>query len=909
MIRTLKFRETERINTDRVRNIVPATSTEMTQTFEMTQAFNDREAERTNTNRVRYGRLRWGAGMPTLCIALGTLCLALLLAAAAEGGDDTNDRFIESLLDRGLVQTAENEALRRLSEPGLSPVDRVRWSLRLAQAYMRHAGETTGQDRQELAQRAEQTLAQLRMASPPLPRQAEILAIQASLKAEHARSLAWEWQFGDNGEPARDIAVAKLQSAIDELKVARSQLQAAAPRPAAAASAELTAVDLRRLDRDLEHELAQTLIRLAELTPAGPDRDPLLSTADQLLQPLANGWTGDTRTWEARLLRVRTARLRGELDLAASQVRAALESRPETWLVDRLVAEQVRVQIDAGRLDVALETLLKQSRERHGLTGELQSLQVDALLAAARLADQKREAATATELRTQAESIAIAMPGNWGSAARLRNTRELEVGRLGPQVAQVVQAARAAYQSGDVAGATQLFGQASSLAIKEGRNAAADELDYTRGSLLVSKEQFAAAADVLEQLLTRSPQALSARDADLLRAYAVGKLAQETKDPALSQRYVTLLTQHRERYAGSPSAAEASWMQATFEEARRKWSQALGLYLSMATDPNRGPEAQQRCAILYAEILTELRRQGQDLNAWEDRAVKDLTTFVRSYPMTPAELTLIQADVTLRLVGIVLGHREHLYAEATRLLKLVPLAVAYRRRQAEQSQAPLADAWQQIGHNASQLMIVSLAGQGLLDQAREQFRQLSLTDPGELLSLLEGLSKLTADIPADQRQQLAELQLDAAREMQIRRNELSPAQQQQLDAAVAEAYLASGNVLNAVTFYDKLLEQKPQDRERLQTAAGLHQQIGDAAHLQTARKYWQRLEGLSPKGTPDWFESRLHTAECLAAQGEGETARKLVQVTRLVYPDLGGPALQAAFGRVEDRIGQRANQP
>lgn len=832
----------------------------------------------------------------------------LAIVAASIGSKlsqaDTTDDFNRGLLDRGLVQVAEHEALRRLDDPLLTPVERVAWSLRLARSHLRHAGLVVGEERESLARRAEKTLADLLAAQPPLPRPEAVRTEQALLGAEHAELLAWEAQYGPGGVTPQQTALAQLEAAVAQLRAAATQLDAdlkiAARRtPAQLAAGEMSAGEVRQMQRDVEHRLASTLVSWIELTPEDADRSPAITEANQRLQALADGWIGDQRTWDARLLRAKLARLRGDTAAAAGQIRSALDDLPARWLADRFTAELVRGQLADGRVDTALETLLQQSRLPGGINDELRYQQVDALLAAKRIAQQRAAADVAAQLQSQAESLAAAMREGWGTAARLRIDREQADSRYGPKLARLVQDARGAYQAGQRDAAAAMFLQAADLAVATSQPAAADELDYTRGSILVSGEEYAEAVRTFDRLLVRSPQGNQSRDADLLRAYCLGRLYSAAPSDALATQYAAALLQHRQRYAGTPSAAEATAMLAAFEEARQQWESALALYLELCQSPEHGAAARQRVAALYEYVLDKARQSGAPVHTWEDRAVADLSAFVRQLPQLPEQLTEEQSDLILSLVRIVLGHRTHPYVDAERLLTPVTQAAELQRHAAESDGREPPPEWLQLAHTAAQLRIVALAGQGRLDEARAQFNTLALTEPDALLSLLQGLSALSSGIPAEHRQELAQLQLETAQQLRLQQPNFSAAEQQGLDAAVADAYLAAGNDLNAAGFFDKLLAQSPRDRTRLRTAAELHQRLGEPANFQKAKTYWQRLESLESKGSGAWLTARLHIAECAVRLGQKEEARKLIALTRLVYPELGGADLQARFAAVE----------
>jgi hypothetical protein len=819
-----------------------------------------------------------------------------------EAAADPTDEFVRGLLDRGLVQVAEHEALRQLNDPLLKPVGRVEWSIRLAQSYLRHAAQVGGDDRESLAGRAEAVLTEVLAVQPPLPRREAVQVQLALVRAERADWQAEEVVANSLGEPKRGAAVTALGAAIKMLRDTQGQLDptAAARRTAEQlAAGELHSGEVRRLQREIERQLAGSLVSLVELLPEGDQRAAAVREADGRLQDLADGWVGDLNTWEARLLRVRLARLQGEHDRAVSLVTGALKDQPARWLADQFVAEQARSQLAAGQIDVALQTLLAHGRSAGVLGDELRAVQIEALLAARRLAEQRGDQTTANDLWNQAEVIARNLPGAWGSQAQGQLDRAKEAARYGAAVAQLVQSARGAYQAGDVEGSLALFQQAAERAVTDGQPLAADELEYTRGSMLIAAERFRDAADVLARLIARSPYGPKTQDADLLRAYAVGRLYSAGPAPDLERDYVASLTQHREKYTGTPSAGEATWMLAAFNEAQQQWTQALTLYSTLVEDAARGPAARARVAALYEQILATLRGQAQPVDEWEDRAAQDIAAFVRRQPAAVSEWTAADADMSLRLVRLVLEHREHLYTEADKLLTPVQQAGELQRRAAERDGRPLDPEWARVLQTAAQWRMISLAGQGRIDDARRVFQELSAADPASLLRLLKGLSSLAAVIPAEHRAELAHLQLDAAQQLRLQQPDLSPADKHDLDAAIADAYLAAGNILNALPFYERLLQENPRHRDRLRTVAELRMQLGDPDSLQRAKGYWQRVEKLEQRGSPAWLEARLQVADCAVRLGEKADARKLVALTRLVYPQLGGPELKSRFEAVE----------
>lgn len=835
------------------------------------------------------------------------LAVGLLLASLAASADEPTDRYWEALLERGLVQVAENEALRRLEDPFLKPVERVEWTIRLARAFVRHAQFVSGADREALAARGRGLLTELAAVVPPLPRQEAISAHLTLLDAELAELKRWEWEVSGPDERLQAAAAQALQEAVDRLRESSAKLteqaRAAARRtPVQLADGELTAAEVKRLLREVEFRLAATLVSLGEATAPGASDSALLREADQRLQEFAKGWIGDVYTWEGRLLRARVARLRGDPAQAASLVQAALKDQPAAWLTDRFTAELVRSQLAGGQIDVALTSLLTHGRARGRLSEELIDLQVEALLRARRVALERQDAATADELWQRAEAWTQQLSGGKAARTRARLQQEVEAARYGADIAAVLHAARAAYQAGEIDRACEQFEVAARQALERQQTLAADEFDYTRGSILLHAERYDEAQRVLVELVRRSPQGPHTQDADLLRAYALGRLYAAEGTRTRREQYAAALQQHRQRYAGAPSAAEAAWMLANLEEGRQQWTAALPLYLELAEDPVRGESAQQRAAILFEQILDRLRAIGQPHDSWEDQAVEELAAFVRKYPAAPAEWSAGQTEICLRLARILLAHREHPYSEADKFLTAVQQAGEARRRQAIRDEMPLAEEWSRLLHLAAQLRVVSLAGQGRIDEARQLFDSLAVADPSALLGLLQGLTRLAEQIPEERRIPLAHLQLETARRLREQRTELTDQQRRVLDECLADAYLAAGNVVDAVAIYETLLRSAPADLSRTRLIAGLLERDGTPHGLTKARSYWRQIERAERPGTPGWFEARLRLAECALRGGDLDEARKLIAVTRLAYPELGGSELKARFDQLDARL-------
>ena len=96
-----------------------------------------------------------------------------------------------------------------------------------------------------------------------------------------------------------------------------------------------------------------------------------------------------------------------------------------------------------------------------------------------------------------------------------------------------------------------------------------------------------------------------------------------------------------------------------------------------------------------------------------------------------------------------------------------------------------------------------------------------------------------------------------------------------------------------------LLQKFPRDRELLLAYAGLLAQCGSAQCLTQAVTVWRKLESLHEPGSRDWFPVRYALCKSLLAAGQPAEARKLLQVTRLVFPKPENETLQKQFADLE----------
>src|SRR5262249_53009869 len=132
--------------------------------------------------------------------------------------------------------------------------------------------------------------------------------------------------------------------------------------------------------------------------------------------------------------------------------------------------------------------------------------------------------------------------------------------------------------------------------------------------------------------------------------------------------------------------------------------------------------------------------------------------------------------------------------------------------------------------------------------------------------------------------------------------ELSAMQQRRLDLSLAKAYLATAQPTKAVEVYRKLLEGSPRDIELARQLGKLLIAREELACRTLAKVCWQRVEGAYKQGTTEWLDARSRVIESCVRLNDYEQARKLLKVTKLLYPKLGGDELQTRFAELDAQL-------
>ncbi len=832
----------------------------------------------------------------------------LLVAAAAidifaghsRAADDSVAHYFEQLRQRGLFSIAESYAVSRRSQPNLPRAKRVELTIELSRTFAKHAEFASEQQQQELWKRAAAIVDEERGREPSSP-YAVVLSAQAALvPAVEADWLRFECQLKPFDEPLATRTRQQCSLAIQQLSAVEKDLLSPQRKDN---SDSPTSHTLRVWLHNVRLALAQSLRSSAELAPADSrERTVDLVDAETTARKLV-GAADEPIPFHAKLLLVDCLRLKGDF-VRAEEMLAVLEKGvPGNSEALSLVATalRARVLLDRHQAPDALESILQARSTRNRLSGELWYLQTRALLTMRDLAVAKKDMDLAQSLRQQAE-VTLGrcdeqVGGFWSRRCRQLWESDQTAEKYGPELDALMQQARADFLAGRFDAALKNYARGELAARSATKIDLAAELGYTRASILLQEKKYDAAGTEFLRLAADYPQSPRAAAAHLNGAYCLGRLYDEHKTQSRRELYTTELDRHMERFAADSTANDARFFKAQLEEQRLQATAALPLYLKIPADHPRFSEASAGAARCYETILVRMRERKLPTSELEQAAISTLQQLVPKQESTETVWTEQQCEVALHLAAILLMVEPPRFERAEQLLGQVAQSAA----QVKETDA-WSERWRQLRRRAESLRVVAMAGNGRPVEAERLIDSLAVATPRDLLVTVERLAPFIASENRQRQVQYVALQLRAIEQLSKHRQALTREEQDQLDQSVGRAYLASGQITKALEVYGRLATAAVKDANRQREIATLLSEFEPKECATLARQCWRRVESLTKQGTPEWLTARLGVINTSIKLNELPEARKLLAVTTLLYPELGGPDLKARFNVTKQQL-------
>ena len=821
--------------------------------------------------------------------------------AVCHADDDALAQYFEQLRQRGLFSIAESYAVSRLT-PDLRRSRRVEITIELSRTLAKHAEFASEQQQQDLWKRAQSIVVDERNREPLDPSAIVLSAQSAMVPAGEANWLRFECELRPFDEPLADRMRQRVTQAIQQLSQVEQSLLAPSKAPSSkkdpnAPSSHALRVWLHRI----RLALAQSLRNRAELS-AADSRERTTDVIDaEITARKLIGTADEPIPFQAKLLLADCLRLKGELNRADEAV-AALEKglqADDDGMIEEVIAVKARVLLDRHRADKALETIVQVRSSRKRLTGELWFLQTRALLAMRNLAIGKKDQDLANKLREQAEVTLQRcdeqVGGFWARRCRQLWDATQTAEKYGPELDAQMQQARTDFLAGRLEPALKNYARAELTARGSGKTDLALELGYTRASILLQEKQYEASGKEFLRLAEEYPQTVRTAAAHLNGAYCLGRLYDEHKTQARREQYTATLDRHIDRFAMDPTSDEARYLKAQLEEQRLQSSAALPLYLEVATTHPRYPEALAGAARCYETIAIRMREKKLPSAEFEQTAIRALQKVL---PTGDSTWSPALCEVALHLAAIQLLSSPPDFRKAEPLLSRVVQTATQISKSDEQQ-----DRWLRLKQRAESLQVVALAGSGKPAEAERLIDSLAAAAPRDLLVIVERLAPFVASEIGQMRVQYVALQLRAVEQLASHRSSLSREEQESLDQSLARVYLANGQITKALEIYERQANAAAKDVNRQREIAILLADLEPRECTVLARQCWRRVESLTRQGSPEWLTARLGVITAGIRLNELAEAKKLLALTRILYPELGDAELKARYQAAEQKLG------
>ncbi len=833
-------------------------------------------------------------------------------AFSGEVVSSKNLRFYQGLRERRLYELIEMLCQRELKKPRLSEQAQLFYRIELAQTYAAHAQDVSIDQAEPLWNSAYDVL---KSAADKLP-SADVSAIEVErgvLRAGQAEQIFWMAIAEPDDATLRDKFTQTTRRAITELESASQIISRYLKKPAKSSDDSSSSANRLTADRFAEIEIlrAKLHLHLAEIEQQNvPERTASVQRARTIAAPVAKRRTNGFREQSAKLILLRAARIQKEEAELNRLYRALNQPEIDPQIRTRATAEFARYLLAVNRVTEAAEMILKYARESGVLTAELDSLRLQALLKMAAVVRKTGETRLAEELENEVQFRLEHLEKQGESyyswlVRKLQQQYKLEL-QYGPEISRKLLQARQALQEKKWPVAQSNYASVIQRAIQENRPEWLIDLGREAAAVDFQIRDYPHAANLLKSIWETSPVFPEMESIHLLLIYALGRDYVSAATQQKLSRYLETLQEHRTRYAGKATAGEATWLLAELQFARIQVTRALDLYREIPPTHPRHLAAQLRVVQCYRWILQRVKELGQPVLPWQNQAVEFATktqNFWKDKPLQKPE----QAELVLMTSQILLdAHAQQttfLQQHIQRILDASESAIAKGNLDRE-----TVDKWKKVLHSARAFQGILLVSRGEVDQARKLFagEKNAPATPEERLFMARQLANYLGDT-ARTRQITAELILLVSDELQpgsTYYKQLTRRQAIEIRELRAEAFAHSGQTTKAVALYEQLVAEMPENRKYVNRLSSLLEQCNNQKHWEKAYELWKNQVRKEKQGTESWLEARYHLAVACINLNRSDEARKIVEVTLLLYPNIGSKDLQNRYQKLSDLLKQ-----
>lgn len=432
--------------------------------------------------------------------------------------------------------------------------------------------------------------------------------------------------------------------------------------------------------------------------------------------------------------------------------------------------------------------------------------------------------------------------------------------------------AGAALRRGEHERGVALLDKASAVAFQSGATGHAFELSLAAAEARRSRGDLVDAAERFRHAALRNARDPRAAAAHYLACELMEKATDDETDESWLA-YEAMLAQHAATWPKRPTAARARWDRVELLARRGYWAGLISACRAVPPDSDHYQRSRRLLVNAHAVTLTD--RGGEAFTALR----ADLEPIVLGASWSwPTEWTPLQRAAALALARAHLGRGDSETADAEKYAR-----VALRGRPEPHA------AWRR---SAVSLLTVVALSRGDTAEADEW---ISAAYRGEAMDRRRLLRSAAGWIAGDDQRATLLTASDRLAKAMVAVDAARASADAPTTPAHAAALRDAGRLADATDAYARLAAQRPNNRSVQVAYAELLAESDDPQHHEEALGIWRTIESRSAKSSEQWFEARLARLRLMTKTGRTAEARKLLALTKLLAPSLGGEALRKEF--------------
>ena len=816
------------------------------------------------------------------------LVLVTMLQNSASGNTSAfaspDVQYLNGLLSRRLFTLAEAHCRRELAKTSLSSRRRAELHVDLSRTFAEKALQQASRDRNPLWQRAHQVIDDFSQANGSHPYLPLVRRQQALVHYAQAKLTLEEAQVVRNREPLIELARASLRQSITILTAIDKKIVAELIKRSRRALEDtaFTTDELRILQKDIRRRLAAALLQQGiSYPPRSPDRVHALTQAYEQYSPLAAA--EEPVDWDARVELIQVLRLLGDEATIKESIQlwqaAELPSKTRT----RFKLELARLDSVMGRHAAALRRLQTSLPEGTEATAEWDFEYLLAILVAWGATDDTRQI---EQLQKQAvRQVALLEHRHgpyWMRRAEAELGKYLTTTPKTGDIAVLTRAAESFYRSGKMAESIEAYDRAALQAKEHDDPAGAFDLAYSAAAIEHQQEHTPEALRRFRELALAYPANARAAEAHQLAVYHSAQLV-NADDPATEKLYAKLLNEHLQHWSDATTAPEVAFWKGRYHQSKQQWKDAVDTFKAVPTEDPHFTRALAAIAFCVRQRLRDVEQQGKPIRALARQSAKYFEATIKDLPRaSDNSYRAAASEAALQAARIRLYYAREDYSGVEQLL-----------RKALKNSPHAADSWKTA---ARVLLVYAIAAQpNRQHEAKSTLQEIADSNPADLLTLMQGLDAAAGTSSARSRKELAELQLAVAEMLQPNRDKLPAESQSLLDRYRATALARAEQQDQAAKVYERLVKAHPNDGELRTAYAQLLLDGTTKASWTKSLVQWRAIEKHSKRGSARWFLAKFSQAHAYEKLGQIDKAAKIVKLTQVLHPNLGGPALKSRF--------------